>query len=128
MAATVIPEQAYAVGTYLLAEIKNIPVSQDGIRADLTRVNWPVGHAVKVRIRGTVAGVGTGGAAATFDGGEIFDRQGNLLTVSTIFWEWPGERDPETGNRRVVHINDVEVHMDVLQPLTTAVSVDTFVK
>jgi hypothetical protein len=120
-----IASQPYAVGTYVLDDIKNIPSSRDGIRITLTRESWPVGQVCKLSALGKVNGVESGGVFATFDGGVIHQKDGSVLTASILDWQWPGIAGPG-GGRQKVRITDVVVTMQVLQPITTAVTTDVF--
>src|SRR5262245_44508684 len=115
-----IASKLYPVGTHILDDIKNIPASRDGIKVTLTRESWPVGQACKVSISGLVNGLPAGGAFATFDGGDIFDKQGLLLTTSFLEWQWPGVAGPG-GGREKIRVTDVVVQMDVYQEINTAV-------
>jgi hypothetical protein len=119
-----IASQLYPVGTYVLDDIKNIPAARDGIRISLTRESWPVGQVCKVSASGLVDGLPSGGAFATFDGGTILQKDGSVLTISRLDWQWPGVAG--AGGREKVKITDVLVTMEVLQPITTAVTTDVF--
>lgn len=125
MATTLIPSQGYSIGDHLLADIKNIPASQDGIRVMLTRESWPIGPVLSLSVSGRVGGAASGGAQAVFEGGEIIGRNGEPLTEAVLEWQWPGENDGQ-GNRRVIRVTDVEVRINVIQQINTAVTVDTF--
>jgi hypothetical protein len=119
-----IVSQLYAVGTYILDDIKNIPQSREGIRVSLTRESWPAGQVCKLSIFGKVNGQPTGGAQATFDGGTVLQKDGSVLAASIIDWQWPGVA--VGGQRQKIRIEDVLVQMEVLQPITTAVTSATY--
>lgn len=109
-----IAQQSYNVGTRQFTP--TLGANKREIRATFTRVGWPAGPCLRLTYfypDGTLAG------SVTFDGGNTLDRSGQALSHAGL----AGKQDPQTGIRAALPAGQYRVDVEVLQPITTSVTV-----
>lgn len=114
-------ERAYPVGQRVFS-IDTIPANSTGFKLSFTRVNWPEGPCLSLLVEIAPDGVNfVQWLNATVRGGVILDRNGAPLVASSVSGSWPGHQDAN-GARVVDRQTDVRLTAQVLQPLTSAVT------
>lgn len=119
------PEQEYSTGVHRFA-LNDIPANRNGLRFALTRVNWP-NSPVKVRIIASDGSKTWDFSPALFPGGISHNRRTDVETESFVRWEWPGIYEQNEQNiRRVIRITEATIEIELLKPIRTAVTLETF--
>lgn len=104
-----IPSRAYAPQTS--TRRVTLPLGVEAVRISLSREAWPNGHVGTMRIR-----FSTGAEArANFPGGDVLNRSGTVALVSSLTVDRPSD------STRVV-----DVFIDLVQPISTEVTVEAF--
>lgn len=89
----------------------------NAIKISLTRESWPAGPIVEVLL--TFPDGSTAGFSAS--GGDVLDRQGNPLRVSSVIFERFAN-----GQRNPFPPGDYKLDFTALQPVTSAVTIERF--
>ena len=115
--------QAYTPGNYGPFAINALTVGDNGFNLTFTRVAWPSGIVAIIRVDISM----DNGASFTpwiecpMSGGVVLDKLGAVQTAAEISGKWPGENDG-SGGRRVLRQTDVRFTAQVLQTITTAIT------
>lgn len=118
-----VASKAYGVGTTEIV-VDNFPPVTKNVKITVTREGWPETLDVPV-IKLTLLWSNGQGASDSYGGGTLLNRSGVVALTNSLSVDVPEQNDGQGGSVRKTVV-DCKAIIEILKPLTTAITVEAF--